>query len=75
MIAARIASALPSLRFTQVSKSLRQSFFAPLVVNSPTPSDLTISTKMGLFGQLRPLATYSNATTEVIDPPNGGKVG
>lgn len=75
MFAARLASALPSLRFTQVSKTLRQGFFGLPVVNSPpTSPDPTISQTMGLFSQIRPLATYTNATTEVIDPPNGGKV-
>jgi hypothetical protein len=74
MIAARLASTLPSLRFTQISKSLRQVFFVSPVVNSPTSPDLSISQSMGLFSQIRPLATYTNATTEVIDPPNGGKV-
>lgn len=31
--------------------------------------------RMGLLSQLRPLATYTNATTEVIPLPEGGKVG
>lgn len=29
---------------------------------------------MGLFSQLRPLATYTNATTDFIEVPAGGKV-
>ena len=74
MIAARLASALPSFRLFHASQSLRQGLFGS-GATPPTQLDLqSTPARMSLLSKFRPLATYTNATTEVIDPPEGGKV-
>ena len=76
MIVTRLASIIPSLTILNAATTLRAGILPAFLNNSSktTTTALSENNRMSLLSKLRPMASYTNATTEVIDPPKGGKV-
>lgn len=67
---------IQSIRCLQQVNSIRSVYrkTQQLYLQSATYQNPVKNRDMGLLDKLRPFSTYTNATTEVIDVPEGGKV-